>query len=308
VLVVSVYALSFLHTGTVDSVYNNLHLIKSGKYFIVKPLNLLPSNAKSIPVHERVYRDRLTIEQLIHKYKLNLNLDNVTALQEFKIDNHEILVLITKNGLNNNSLIALDASTGKRLKVRVIMLRKFTRIKVMLINESINDYLNVIGTTFPTDILEKVTEVYISLKAIKKFNAISYKLQVYLPDVGYTALGYYVRATYKYEWYLFNHLVFGVYADGLFYVNPEKSVNLVADYPHYKVNPPFTKCKFSHSTTSSSVAVSLRADGEAALLDCLVTTKVSAWAVVAVDKYGNVFKNGGGNKWVAIGCGCWAPP
>ena len=295
--------------------YSNLHSkligVSGGSSKIVIPIKLLPSKVKSLNVIQKVYRSKLSIRELVIRYGLSINPNKVIAVQKIVINrNRFIIFFINQKTFNNNSIIVYSLNYGKILPSRLILLKKI--FKITNLNNSIVS-VNIIPygiyRIVSPGILDRVVEIYNSLKAVKLFEASSYELQVYIPKIGYKTVGYYVRESSSYKWYFRGSLVFAVYASGLFYVDPGVYVSLVADYSHAIVHVPLSKCSFNSRTMgTSSIAISVRADGEAALLDCPVTVKLDAWAVVTVDKYGNVMRNSGGNKWIAIGCGCWAYP
>ncbi len=262
-----------------------------------KHLNTLLVNAQPAPVKTRILRGA-EAARIAEK----ASVDKPLAVQEFVLPNgKKVYAVILANGR-----LRLVDNSGSEVKYKLQRLRSIAKTLVMS-REGENPGLADIGS----ELLEHTyipLRTYRELTAVKAYKAASYRLEA-LVDGHYVLLGYYINPSAYYAFYLGGRLVYKVVAKGRFYVNPGYAVVLVADESHYEVNLPFTSCSFHVKTIKTSIAVSLRADGTAALLDCPVTTKLHGWALVTVDKYGGIDTVGDGNKWVAFSCGCngWSP-
>lgn len=285
---------------------------------IVKPVVNLLGSAKPLRVEPKTLKkDNITL--LISKdprIKLTLvklgGIDEINAAQLFNYNGKRLLVIFLKG--TEIHPVVIDLATGKILPAKIIMIKRYyDRIKVSVNSgsrEQIKEMLENLRASGKIKITYRQESLlianYTQLHLYKEVKAISYQLLVKLNKnkPGYTSLAYYLSATTCMPWYIAGHLVYEVCASGLFYVDPGNAVYVVSDNSYYIVNLPYSSCKFHHYISTTPVSASIRADGEAALLDCPVTTKLSAWAVSTVDKWGNFFPNGGGSKWMAFGCGC----
>ncbi len=289
---------------------------------IVKPVVNLLGSAKPLGVEPKTLQKN-DITSLISKdpriksalVKLG-GIDEINAAQLLNYNGKRLLVIFTKG--TENHPVVIDLATGEILPAKIIVIKRYhDRMRVPVNSESrkqikeMLENLRASGKIKITDQYENsLIANYTRLYLYKEVKATSYQLLVKLNKnrPGYTPLAYYLSATTCMPWYIAGHLVYEVCASGLFYVDPGNAVYVVSDNSYYIVNLPYSNCKFHHSTSATPVSASIRADGEAALLDCPVTTKLSAWAVSTVDKWGNFFPNGGGSKWIAFGCGCQSIP
>ncbi len=304
------------------SVYNDLEMKVEYYKKVVKPLNLLdgvkPLNVetrllKSNEIVQILYKNRQVME-IIKKFG---GLGKIDAAQLIEYNGRKLLVLFMNSNIKLTPIV-IDLATGKILPSKLIPIKQYgenvpittsTSTETMKYTKMTLELLRTSGVIAVSEqLIQRAITTYMQLQAYREVNVTSYKLAVQLGDKPrYTTLGYYIEDEACGAWYISGHLVYKVCAKGRFYVNPGKEVKLVADKSYYKVNPPFVNCDFKHKVYSTDIAVSIRADGLAALIDCPITTKLSAWAVIAVDKWGNVDNDTGGSKWIDLSCGCWPP-
>ncbi len=305
-LIYTVHA--YMHT---ENMYNTLspHIVASAK--IVKsqePIVIESIKGKLVAN----YVDKTKLQEITSKYSIDAKL--IASIQEIRVNDNRLLILINKDGFGPDKLpIVIDANSGEHLEAKLVLVKKVNKtekVKIDTHKENVTRLLERLAEeqNIPEKTRKEIASNYTKLEAVRVSKIYGYILVAKLPKKGYVPLAYYLQAMAGFAWYINGNLVHGVYAEGLFYVDPGNVVYLVADYSHYTVNIPYSACSFSHYSTSTPVAVSVRADGVAALLDCPVTTKVNAWAVATVDINGGFTPNANGNKWIAIGCECNSYP
>ena len=304
------------------SVYNGLEMKVEYYKKVVKPLNLLesvkPLNVetkllKSNEIVQILYKNR-QVMQVVKKFG---GLGKIDAAQLIKYNGRELLVLFMDSDVKLTPVV-IDIATGKVLPAKLILIKRYSeRVPITTSTSTegvkyarlILELLRTSGViAISEQLIQRAITTYMQLQAYREVNITSYKLVVQLGDNSrYTTLGYYIDAGACGIWSISGYVVYKVCAKGRFYVNPGKEVKLVADKSYYKVNPPFVNCDFKKERYTTDISASIRADGLAALIDCPITTKLSAWAVIAVDKWGNVDNDTDGCKWIDLSCGCWPP-
>ena len=267
-----------------------------------KLLNLLPADAKPLEVAARVLQGAAA-EALAAR----LGTGRLLAVQEFQLPGGEKLyaVMLPGNGLR----LRLYSAQGEPVKYKLVVLHNVSATEHM--EEASGAGLGVSRLSpllGPAGAAYEAATIYRDVRAVKGFIAASYLLEAEVKG-RYIPLGYYITLAEYYAFYLAGHMVYKVVAKGMFYVNPGKSATLVYDLSYYTTSFPFYSCNFHTTVRNTGIAVSLRAEGTAAAADCPVTTRLHAWALVGIDKYGNVMRDGHGNKEIAIACGCtpWSP-
>jgi len=213
---------------------------------------------------------------------------------------------------DNGGLVAsVFSQKGEKLESRLIVVKRmYKKIPIRIETANVSTLLSEAkrqlvkkGISVSDKTLDKVAEYYSEARAYRVVSAKAYVLEAKLPGKGYTPLAYFLWASTCFQWQIAGHTVYEVCAEGTFYVNPGTAVYVVQDTSHYSVSPPLSSCKFTHSASNTPVSATIRADGEAALMDCPVTTKYSASASETVDIWGGFHPWTHGNKWIAFGRG-----
>lgn len=290
------------------STSSGLKGVGSASFKVVKPSVNLLKDVKPLRHPAKLLQlDTAAARSMLHSL-VEREGNALAGVHVLEVHGRKLVVAFTGNGV-----VVVDPETGQRLPARLQLLHTYTEsgpAKVEIDARYAEDTVHALSgkVELPAAAEKAVIGNYSSLKAFYRIVARSYLLEAKLDGARYEPLAYYVYVSASYSWYLGGHLVYRVTASGWFYVNPGSVVYAVGDTSHYTVNPPYSNCRFSHSKSQTPVSASIRADGTAALLDCPVTTKLNAWALVAVDKWGNIFTSRGGSKWIAIGCGCNSYP
>lgn len=292
------------------SVMDELRVEIRAESKIVEPVSML-DGAKPVGINASLV-DNKQLPSLIEELGLRLSFEP-TGAQVFYYGDREILVILPRltEGVSPQPLV-VDLNTGEVLRSKLVVIKHF---------EFTEPITNISGVVGPSESWNAAYGNYTVLRAVNVVRATSYVLLValkgptepvptslaYDQDSELVPLAYYIYISQCYSWLLLGREVFSVCAAGIFYVDPGNAVYLLYDYSDYNESPPFAGCEFHRSRNTTPVSDSVRADGVAAAMLCPVTTKLTVWAIVGVDKWGGTFSNGDGSKTIAIGCGCFAP-
>lgn len=137
-----------------------------------------------------------------------------------------------------------------------------------------------------------------------------HKLEVQITsssDAG--VLTYYIVTVWREDWWEFLGDKNLLHTEGDFYVDYGNEVENILDHSYTETALGFDRCTFDHSTTGAGTIVG-EVDTYAlwALDSCVAVTKCDQDAWVSCDCWCNADGDGYGDKWIAIGCGCYAYP